>query len=121
MQSYAAIAVSGTITLELAVSLVPMIVVYQLNLFSFLILKLMVKVKYISLINIILSLNLVPELIQRDFNRNKFHKNLDHLLNYKKSYNRQISYFKKGRNLLFSNHDKPSSYASKLLRKILLS
>ena len=50
-----ALCASGTITLELAMLNVPMIIIYKLSYISFLIMKSLVKVKYIGLVNLILG------------------------------------------------------------------
>ena len=67
-QAYAALVTSGTATLETALFKVPEIVCYKGNRFSYLIARQLVKVKYISLVNLILDRMLVKELIQDDLN-----------------------------------------------------
>ncbi|MBS1764733.1 MAG: lipid-A-disaccharide synthase [Bacteroidetes bacterium] len=67
-QAYAALVTSGTATLETALFRVPEIVCYKGNKFSYLIARQLVKVKYISLVNLILDRMLVKELIQQDMN-----------------------------------------------------
>ena len=67
-QAYAALVTSGTATLETALFKVPEIVCYKGNRFSYLIARQLVKVKYISLVNLILDRMLVKELIQDDMN-----------------------------------------------------
>ena len=89
-----AIAVSGTISLELAVSKIPVMVVYKLNLFSFFILKKLVKVKYISLANIVLNKRIIPELVQSDFCYKKFNYEFNNLIRNKNKIF-QIENFKK--------------------------
>jgi len=64
----AAVAGSGTITLQLALFNIPQIVVYKTGQSSYQIAKRLLKVKYISLVNLILDRNAIPELIQDDFN-----------------------------------------------------
>jgi lipid-A-disaccharide synthase len=59
-----AIACSGTATLEAALLGTPMIVIYRLALFSWLLGKLIVKVPYISLANLVAGEEVVPEFIQ---------------------------------------------------------
>ncbi len=90
-----AIAVSGTISLELALNKVPLIVVYKLNFFSYLILKNLVKVKFISLANIILNKKIIPELIQNDFSFKKFNTELNSLITNKRKTNKQLIMFNK--------------------------
>lgn len=59
---------SGTATLELALLGVPMVVVYKLSALSYFIASRLVKIKQVSLPNIIANKALVPELIQNDAN-----------------------------------------------------
>lgn len=63
-KSYLAITSSGTATLELALLEIPSIVIYKTGLFSWLFLKNMVKVDYISIINILAQEKIFPEFIQ---------------------------------------------------------
>ncbi len=64
-----AITSSGTATLELALHLVPQIVIYKTSQLSFMIGKRLVKTDYISLVNLIASKEVVPELLQHAFNK----------------------------------------------------
>ncbi len=98
-----AIAVSGTISLELAINKVPLIVVYKLNFFSYLIIKKLVKVKYISLANIILNKKIIPELIQKDFSYKKFNFELQSLINNNRKKNKQLIMFNKLEKILSCN------------------
>ena len=59
---------SGTATLETALFGVPQVVCYTGNWISYQIAKRLVKVKYISLVNLILDQAVIPELIQDEFN-----------------------------------------------------
>jgi lipid-A-disaccharide synthase len=56
--------VSGTATLEGAIAGVPMVIIYRLSLISYLIGRMLVKVKCIGLANIVVGRKVVPELIQ---------------------------------------------------------
>lgn len=60
----AAIAVSGTVGLELAYLGVPHAIFYKANPLSILIAKYLIKIKYIHLANIILDAPVIPEFIQ---------------------------------------------------------
>jgi lipid-A-disaccharide synthase len=60
----AAIAASGTVTLELALMEIPMVVVYRLSRLTYQVAKRIVRVPYISLVNLVAGKNVVPELIQ---------------------------------------------------------
>ncbi|MEO5907443.1 MAG: lipid-A-disaccharide synthase [Saprospiraceae bacterium] len=67
-ESEAAIVTSGTATLETALIGTPQVVVYKGNPLSYRIAKRLVKVPYISLVNLIVAKELVPELIQDQCN-----------------------------------------------------
>ncbi len=58
---------SGTSTLQTSITETPSIVFYKVNPLSFIIAKMIVKIKYISLPNIIAGKQINPELIQSDF------------------------------------------------------
>ena len=67
-----ALCASGTITLELALLEVPMVIMYKLSYFSYLIMKSLINVKYIGLVNLILgnsigSVPIVKEFIQPSY------------------------------------------------------
>jgi len=64
----AALVTSGTATLETALFNTPEIVCYKGSAISVAIARKLIKVKYISLVNLIMDQELVVELIQEDFN-----------------------------------------------------
>lgn len=78
--SYAALVTSGTATLETAIFKVPEVVCYKGNLISYFIGRMLVKVKYISLVNLIMDKEVVKELIQHELNIPNLKKELDKLL-----------------------------------------
>ncbi|MEO6131354.1 MAG: lipid-A-disaccharide synthase [Saprospiraceae bacterium] len=86
-ESEAAIVTSGTATLETALTGTPQVVVYKGNFFSYQIAKHLIKVPYISLVNLIAGEKLIPELIQSDCTGEQMRKNLLEILkpaNYQK-------------------------------------
>ncbi|WP_040670669.1 lipid-A-disaccharide synthase [Nitritalea halalkaliphila] len=64
----AAVVTSGTATLEVALFRVPQVVVYRTSPLSYAIAKRLIRVPYISLVNLISGEETVKELIQEDFN-----------------------------------------------------
>ena len=76
----AALVTSGTATLETALFGVPQVVCYSGNAASFWLAKRLVKVDYISLVNLIVEKQLVTELIQEDFNMKNLQQELQKLL-----------------------------------------
>jgi lipid-A-disaccharide synthase len=61
-----AIVASGTATLETAIMGVPMIIAYRVSPLSFWIGKMLVKVPYVGLVNLVAGKKVVPELIQEE-------------------------------------------------------
>ena len=78
--SEAAMVVSGTATLEAALLGTPLVVCYRGSYLSYLIARRLVKVEYISLVNLILERRVVTELIQDEFNSLNLRLELDKLL-----------------------------------------
>lgn len=72
--SYCAVVCSGTATLETALFNVPEVVCYKGNPISFAIGKMLVKLKFISLVNLILNRQAVVELLQKDWNEERLEK-----------------------------------------------
>ena len=80
LNSSAALVTSGTATLETALLSVPEVVCYKATNFSYRLAKWMIKVKFISLVNLIMDREVVKELIQGDLNEDNLVKELDQLL-----------------------------------------
>ena len=79
--SVCSIVASGTATLETALFNVPQIVCYRTSFFNYFIAKFFIKIKFISLVNIIMGKEIVKELVQNNVNTIKIEKELDILLN----------------------------------------
>ena len=76
----AALVTSGTATLEAALFGVPEVVCYKGNKISFAIAKRIVRIRYISLVNLIMDKPIVTELIQDDLTAENCIKELKDLL-----------------------------------------
>lgn len=63
-QAFAALTKSGTITLELALDALPMVVAYRTSRTTYLLAKRLVRVPYIALVNLVGSELVVPEFVQ---------------------------------------------------------
>jgi lipid-A-disaccharide synthase len=81
LESEAALVTSGTATLETALLGVPEIVCYKGSNISYQIAKRLIKIKYISLVNLIMNKLIVTELIQDELNVANLVKELNILLN----------------------------------------
>ncbi|MDA9213169.1 lipid-A-disaccharide synthase [Flavobacteriaceae bacterium] len=90
--STAAIVTSGTATLETALFKVPQVVCYKSSYFSYFIAKLIVNIKYISLVNLIMDQQIVKELIQQDCNKDKIRNELEKILDLNNKKSLQIKY-----------------------------
>jgi len=77
----AALVTSGTATLETALFKVPQVVCYKTNWLTYFLAKNLIKIKYLSLVNILMDKMVVMELIQNKLNANRLKIELDILLN----------------------------------------
>jgi lipid-A-disaccharide synthase len=75
-----ALAKSGTVTLELALSGVPAVIAYKVNWLSYQIASRMASIRYVGLPNVILGRGLVPELLQNDCTPDRLEAELARLL-----------------------------------------
>jgi lipid-A-disaccharide synthase len=80
MESDAALVTSGTATLETALFGIPEVVCYKGSAVSYQIAKRLIKIKYISLVNLIMDKQVVTELIQDDLTPENLKKELESLL-----------------------------------------
>lgn len=80
LKSKAALVTSGTATLETALFEVPEVVCYKANRISYEIAKRLIKLKFISLVNLIMDKEVVKELIQHDLTTKNLIAELNELL-----------------------------------------
>ena len=92
--AHAAIVASGTATLETALFSVPQIVVYKGNPISINIARALVKIRFISLVNLIMDDGVVKELIQQECNPQKINEELDLILNDKAYREKMLNNYK---------------------------
>lgn len=78
--SDAALTKSGTSTLELALANVPMLVTYRINPVSHQIAKRMIRIKYASIVNLLLDRPVIPELLQYESRPDRLAAELHRLL-----------------------------------------
>ena len=79
-----AFACSGTVHLELSFSQIPHFIFYKANWFNYLIFKIFVRSKYLSLINIFNKNLCIKEFIQSNFNHNILTDEFEQLFHNKK-------------------------------------
>lgn len=88
--STAALVTSGTATLETALFGVPQVVCYKTSNISYQIAKHLIKVPYISLVNLVAQKEVVKELIQDELDTENLVKELDKIINSQSFRNQQI-------------------------------
>jgi len=107
---------SGTAALEIALENIPMVVAYKVNPVSAWLVKRMVRVKFASLVNIILEREAVPEFIQEKCRPELLALELEKLLIDPQARMNQISLLKIALNQLgFGQKQRPSEKAAEII------
>jgi len=75
-KSIFAVTKSGTVSLEICNARVPSIIIYKMNFLNYLIVKFLVKIKYVNIINIINNKEIIPELIQKECNAKEIYNSV---------------------------------------------
>ena len=91
----AALVTSGTATLETALFEVPEVVCYKSSQISYSIAKQLIKIKFISLVNLIMDEEIVTELIQKECNPKRIAEELSYIVEGGKNRSAMIGSFKK--------------------------
>jgi len=79
-KSIFAVTKSGTISLEICNAKVPSIIIYKMNFLNYLIVKMLVKVKFANIINILNDKEIIPELIQKECNAKEIYNSVVYFL-----------------------------------------
>jgi len=119
LSSNFALAKSGTNNLEFSLYKIPMIVAYKVNYLSYIIGRLLIKIKFVNLINIILNQPVIAEMIQRDCQGKKLAQKLGELMENKKLQVNQINLSQSA--LSFLGLDFKESPSKKAAKEILES
>ncbi|MGK7395255.1 MAG: lipid-A-disaccharide synthase [Candidatus Cyclobacteriaceae bacterium M3_2C_046] len=112
-----AVVTSGTATLETALFDVPQVVVYKASQISYLIAKQVVKVKYISLVNLIADQEVVKELIQNDLNLGNLSHEFKMIMSDKQKRTYILNQYQKIREAL--GEKDTAAYTASLIQKYL--
>ncbi len=86
-----AVSKSGTVSLEICNAKVPSIIIYKMNFLNFLIVKLLVKIKFANIINIINNKEIIPELIQKECNAKEIYNSVVYFLKNPELMKKQIN------------------------------
>ncbi len=120
LNSIFAVAKSGTVSLEVCNANIPSIIIYKINMINFFIMKLLVKVKFANIINIINNKEIIPELLQGDCNAKEIYNSVVYFLKNPELMKDQVNNFNKTLNDIRSKTSS-SSEASAVLNKYLIS
>jgi len=113
-----AVSKSGTVSLEICNAKVPFIIIYKMNFLNFMIVKLLVKIKYVNIINIISNKEVIPELLQKECNAKEIFNSVVYFLRNPELINKQINDCKKTLNEIRSKSSSTTE-ASSVLAKYL--
>ncbi len=119
-KSIFAVSKSGTVSIEISNAKVPSIIIYKMNFLNYLIIKLLVKIKYANIINIINNKEIIPELIQKDCNAKEIYNTVVYFLKNPELIKQQIDICEKTLNKIRSKTSS-SEEASLVLTKFLTS
>ncbi len=109
---------SGTVSLEVCNAKIPSIILYKMNFINYLIIKMLVKIKYANIINIAANEEVIPELLQSKCNSKNIYKIVSEYLDSPIKIEKQVNKTQKILNKFKTN--KPSSeLASQALNKFL--
>ena len=113
----AAIAASGTVSLELAVAGVPTVIAYTVPLFEELIARALIQVPSIVLANLVLGENVMPEVLQRQATPQRLAQTLMPLLGDTPERRRQIEAFGRLDRIMQIGGTSPSEKAADIVLK----
>ena len=117
--SDAAIAVSGTVALELALAGVPYVTIYKFNVLTAIIARRMVKTPFVNIINVLLDQEAVPELIQENCRGDTIAAHISKFLSDDDSAKIQVAKFEDAISRLQDGDHRPSERAAKVVLDVI--
>ena len=116
----AALVTSGTATLEAAIMGTPQVVCYKGDFFSMIIAWMVIKVKYISLVNLIMGSEVIRELVQYDLNTKNLIEELSAILDEGSRKNKILADYKMLKEIIGPS-GASSRVAEKMVKELLNS
>jgi lipid-A-disaccharide synthase len=113
--AHAALAKSGTVTLELALSGVPMVTAYRTGAVEASILRRAIKVNSVILANLVIGENVIPEFLQQDCTPEKLSVALREVLDDSALRRKQIEAFAKIDQIMSTGKQPPSARAADIV------
>jgi len=108
----AALAKSGTVTLELALAGVPMVTAYRVTEIEAFVARRVIQTSSIILANLILGENVIPEFLQQDFTTEKLAPALRDILGDTPARQRQVDAFARLEEIMSTGGKRPSELAA---------
>jgi lipid-A-disaccharide synthase len=113
--AHAALAKSGTVTLELALAGVPMVTAYRVGAVEAWIMRRAINVNSVILANLVVGENVVPEFLQQDCTPEKLSRALREVLDDSTARRRQVEAFARIDALMSTGHQPPSVRAADIV------
>ena len=110
-----AVSKSGTVSLEICNAKIPSIIIYKMNFLNFFIIKLLVKIKFANIINIINQKEIIPELIQNECNAKEIFRSVVYFLKNPDLMKKQINDISKTLNEIKSKTSSSSEASAVIL------
>lgn len=87
-----ALAKSGTNSIEISLFKIPMIIAYKINALTHILLRIMVKIKFANLLNLILNREIIPEMLQKQCEATKLAQKLQEIMTDKNLADKQLQF-----------------------------
>jgi lipid-A-disaccharide synthase len=113
--AHAALAKSGTVTLELALSGVPMVTAYRTGSMEAFILRRAIKVNSVILANLVIGENVIPEFLQQDCTAAKLAPALREIIEPSEARRRQVEAFARLDAIMSTGNQPPSARAADIV------
>ncbi len=81
---------SGTVSLEVCKHGIPSVIIYKMNFLNFFIAKILLKIKFVNMINIINNEEIIPELLQNECNSEEIFRTVNYFFSKPNLINDQI-------------------------------
>ena len=117
--SSAALAASGSVTIELAMAGVPHVIAYKVNPVSALIFKGLVNTRYVNLINVLLQERCIPEMLQQECCAEALAREVEILMEDVSARKSQLEGFRKALSQLAPDGVQPSDLAARAVIKLM--
>jgi len=115
----AALAASGTVTLELALAQVPMVAAYRIPAWEGAVFRLMASINTVILANLVLGENVVPEYLQSECTPDRIAAGLDPLLGDTPERRRQLDAFARLDAIMDLAAEPPSTRAARAVLELI--